>query len=55
MDAEIEQFAEAFTEWERRFREESEAFMSDMERLSESCESLGEAQAKYFLELLASR
>lgn len=52
MDAEIEQFAKAFTEWERRWREEPDAFMGEMERLSESCESYGEAQAQYFRELL---
>jgi hypothetical protein len=44
--------AAAFTEWDRRWREEPDAFMSDMEHLSESCESYGDACAIYFEKLL---
>ena len=47
-----ETFAKAFTEWERRFREEPEAFMSQMETASQTVASVGEAQANYFITLL---
>lgn len=42
----------AFEEWERRWREEPEVFMTDMARLAESTDSVAMAQARYFLDLL---
>lgn len=45
--------AAAFTEWERRYREEPERFMAEARRLlQETPESYGEACAPYFLILL---
>jgi len=46
------QIAAAFTEWERRYREEPERFMGEQERLSESAESYGELAAPYLIALL---
>lgn len=43
----------AFTEWERRYREEPEQFLSDFKRFTESAESYGESCGPYLLELLA--
>ncbi len=45
--------AAAFTEWERRFREEPERFLSEAEKMAGSAESYGEACAPYFLSILA--
>lgn len=45
--------AAAFTEWERRYREDPEGFQSDQERLAEGAESYGELAAAYLLELLS--
>ncbi len=47
-----ENIAKAFTEWERRYREEPDRFQSDSERLSESPETYGDVCALYFLEIL---
>ena len=47
--------AAAFTEWERRFREEPERFASDAARLAMGAESYGEACAPYLLEILAEQ
>lgn len=45
--------ARAFTEWDRRWREEPERFMSEAEHLlKEDPETYGEACAPYFLQLL---
>jgi hypothetical protein len=45
--------AEAFTEWERQYREEPERFMAESERLlTHTPETYGEACAPYFRELL---
>jgi hypothetical protein len=47
------EMAAAFTEWERRYREEPERFMSESERLlRQTPETYGEACAPYFLRLL---
>ncbi len=46
--------AAAFTEWDRRFREEPERFESEAVRLLKgNPESYGEACAPYLLEILA--
>lgn len=42
----------AFTEWERRHREDPAGFISDQERLARTEETLGEQRAAYFIELL---
>lgn len=42
----------AFTEWERRWREEPDRFLSDQERLAETEGTLGEQRAAYLVELL---
>lgn len=48
-----EELAKAFTEWERRFREEPERFQSEVARvLRETPESYGEAAAPYLVALL---
>jgi hypothetical protein len=45
--------AAAFTEWERRYREEPDRFMEESERLlRHTPETYGEACAPYFLQLL---
>lgn len=45
--------AKAFTEWERRYREEPERFESESEKLAKSAESYGEACAPYFLKIIS--
>ena len=46
-------FAKAFTEWERRYREEPERFMSEATKLlKETPETYGDACAPYFMKLL---
>lgn len=48
-----EQIAATFTEWERRYREEPERFMSEATKLlRETPESYGEACSPYFLKIL---
>lgn len=50
------QLAEAFTEWERRYREEPERFMSEAAKLlKETPETYGEACAPYLLSILAEQ
>lgn len=44
--------ARAFTEWERRFREEPDRFLCESAKAAESAESYGEACAPYFLQIL---
>jgi len=44
--------ASAFTEWERRFREDPAAFETESEKLVESPETYGESCAPYFAEIL---
>lgn len=47
------QIAAAFTEWERRFREDPESFRSEAARLLKDTPSTyGEAAAPYFLSIL---
>ena len=46
-------FAAAFTEWERRYREEPDHFMSEAYKLlRETPKTYGEACAPYFLKIL---
>lgn len=48
--------AAAFTEWERRYREEPERFMSEAAKLlKETPETYGEACAPYLLAILAEQ
>jgi hypothetical protein len=48
-----EQLAKAFTEWDRRYREEPERFQSESERLlKETPETYGEACAPYLIQIL---
>lgn len=47
-----ERLAAIFTEWDRRYREEPETFMNEVEHLlRETPESYGQAAAAYFLVL----
>lgn len=47
------ELAAAFTEWDRRYREEPERFMSEAQHLlKETPESYGEATAPYFMTML---
>ncbi len=48
-----EELAKVFTEWERRYREEPEAFQSEAAKLlHETPETYGEAAAPYFVFIL---
>jgi len=43
----------AFTEWDRRYREDPEKFMNEATRLlTENAETYGESAAPYFLKIL---
>ena len=53
MNASKEQIAAAFTEWERRYREEPAKFMADSARLALAEATYGELCAAYFLEVLS--
>lgn len=49
-----EQAAAAFTEWDRRYREEPERFMSEAQHLlKETPQTYGQVCAPYFLKILA--
>lgn len=45
-------FAKAFAEWERRYREEPERFMTEFQRQSLATDSYGESCAKYFEQII---
>ena len=50
------ELAAAFTEWDRRYREEPEQFMAEARRLlHETPASYGEACAPYLLAILAEQ
>lgn len=50
------QLATAFTEWERRYREEPDRFMSEGSKLlKETPKSYGEACAPYLLKIIAEQ
>jgi hypothetical protein len=44
--------AAAFTEWERRYREEPARFQSDTERLATDEQTQGQLQAAYLTQIL---
>ena len=49
----LKQFAAAFTEWERRYREEPDRFMSEAAKLlKETPETYGDACAPYLAKIL---
>lgn len=51
--SDLERFQAAFTEWDRRYREEPERFQSEAEHLlKETPETYGEAAAPYFIQIL---
>lgn len=53
-NATSEQLAAAFTEWDRRYREDPAKFQNEAERLlRETPETYGQACAPYFEEILA--
>jgi hypothetical protein len=48
-----DEIAAAFTEWDRRYREEPERFMSEARRLlTETPETYGQACAPYLIQIL---
>lgn len=50
----IEQLAAAFTEWERRYREEPERFLTESQKLADlTPETYGAACAPYFMKIYA--
>jgi hypothetical protein len=50
------ELADAFTEWERRYREEPERFQSEAEKLLKSTpRTYGEACAPYLLAIIAEQ
>ncbi len=52
--ATIEQFCAAFTEWDRRYREEPDRFMNEAKRLlTEDAKTYGDACGPYFAQILA--
>lgn len=53
MDATMEQIVAAFSEWDRRYREEPERFESEAARLLKGTpETYGQACAPYFCAIL---
>lgn len=55
-EADLARFARAFTEWDRRYREEPERFENEAVRLLRGTpESYGEDCAPYFLSILAEQ
>lgn len=51
----LSRFAKAFTEWDRRYREEPERFMSEAAHLlKQTPETYGDAAAPYFYSILES-
>ena len=54
--ASLDELAAAFTEWDRRYREEPERFVSEATRLlKETPETYGEACAPYLAKILAEQ
>lgn len=45
----------AFTEWDRRFREEPERFQTESEHAAESAETYGQSAAAYLMQILAEQ
>lgn len=54
INATVKEVAAAFTEWDRRYREDPKGFETDMERLSrgQTVEDYGSEVTPYFIELL---
>ena len=53
MKAQIREIQDAFTEWDRRYREEPELFESEATRLLKGTpKTYGESAAPYFVEIL---
>jgi hypothetical protein len=50
--ATLDEFKAAFTEWERRYRENPEGFWAESYRVAQSTETYGEAAAPYFAQIL---
>lgn len=49
-----QQLAAAFTEWDRRYREEPERFMNEAQHLlKETAETYGQACAPYLIKILS--
>lgn len=46
------QIEAAFTEWERRYRENPDEFMSEQSTRADSAESYGEECAPYFIDII---
>jgi hypothetical protein len=54
--ADVERYAKAFTEWDRRYREDPEAFQAEAARLLKGTpETYGDAAAPYFVAILAEQ
>ncbi|MBH8569358.1 hypothetical protein KB206_10715 [Microvirga sp. STS02] len=49
------QLAAAFTEWERRHRDEPDRFQSENERLAQNAETIGDLQAAYLTQILTEQ
>lgn len=47
-----EEIVQAFTEWDRRWQEDPDAFLSEAEALAQAPESYGESATPYFLNIL---
>ncbi|MCA7083400.1 hypothetical protein K7G19_07280 [Cupriavidus sp. DB3] len=47
-----EELAAAFTEWDRRYREEPDRFWSEAEMAAASPETYGDAAAPYLIEII---
>lgn len=53
MEITVNELARAFSEWDRRYREDPEAFLSEASHLlQDTPESYGEEVAPYFVEIL---
>ena len=51
--ATLSQICEAFTEWDRRYREDPEKFMSEAEHLlKQTPKTYGDAAGPYFVKIL---
>jgi hypothetical protein len=52
----VERYARAFTEWDRRYREDPERFQADAARLLKGTpETYGDTAAPYFAAILAEQ
>ena len=48
----VDQVIAAFTEWERRYREEPERFKAEARKLAETPETYGDSAGPYFAAIL---